>query len=120
MIGEKIRELRDKNGLTQSYLARRLHVSRSTVNAWEMGISIPSTQYIVELASYFNVSADYILGIGNNEMINISFLSETEKEIVYRLLKYFKQSHHLTDVIRENPSLLKNDDLAKILNSGEI
>ena len=55
MIGEKIRELRDKNGLTQSYLARRLHVSRSTVNAWEMGISIPSTQYVVELASYFNV-----------------------------------------------------------------
>ena len=53
-------------------------------------------------------------------MINISFLSETEKEIVYRLLKYFKQIHHLTDVIRENPSLLKNDDLAKILNSGEI
>ena len=120
MIGDKIKELREKNGLTQSYLARRLQISRSAVNAWEMGISVPSTQYIVELASYFNVSTDYILEINNDEMVNITFLSETEKEIMYRLLKYFKHCHALTDIIKEDSSFRQNEDLTELLFSGEL
>ena len=120
MIGDKIRELRDKNGLTQSSLAKRLQISRSAVNAWEMGISVPSTQYIVELADYFNVSTDYILEIGNDETVNISFLTESEKEIVYRLLKYFKKCHHLPETIKADTGFQANEDLAEILNSGEI
>ena len=60
---ERIKELREKNNMTQSDLARRLGITRSSVNAWEMGISIPSTQYVVELAELFKVSTDYILGL---------------------------------------------------------
>ena len=33
---EKIKELRQKNNMTQSDLARKLYVTRSSVNAWEM------------------------------------------------------------------------------------
>ena len=50
MIADTIKNLRQQSGLTQSDLAKRLNITRSSVNAWEMGISIPSTQYIVELA----------------------------------------------------------------------
>ena len=61
MIGENIKNLREENNYSQTALAKRLGISRSAVNAWEMGISIPSTQYVVELAKIFKVSADYIL-----------------------------------------------------------
>ena len=63
MIAEKIKSLRQQDSLTQAELAKRLGITRSSVNAWEMGISAPSTQYLVELANIFKVSVDYLLGI---------------------------------------------------------
>ena len=63
MIAEKVKCLREKSSLTQSALAKKLNVTRSSVNAWEMGISVPSTTLLVELAKLFHVSTDYLLGI---------------------------------------------------------
>lgn len=60
MIADRIKKLRQQFGLTQFDLAKKLNITRSSVNALEMGISIPSTQYIVELAELFKVSTDYI------------------------------------------------------------
>ena len=48
MISDKIKILREQKGLTQAALAKKLGITRSSVNAWEMGISVPSTQYVVE------------------------------------------------------------------------
>jgi transcriptional regulator with XRE-family HTH domain len=47
-VGERITELRNKYNLTQHALAKELGVSRSSVNAWEMGISHPSIEKIIE------------------------------------------------------------------------
>ena len=55
MICDTIRELRERAGLSQSALAKRVGVTRSAVNAWEMGLSIPTTQYVAELAQLFDV-----------------------------------------------------------------
>ena len=38
MISERIRQLREQAGFSQSMLAKKLDVTRSSVNAWEMGI----------------------------------------------------------------------------------
>jgi transcriptional regulator with XRE-family HTH domain len=86
---DRIRELREAKLLTQSDLARKLSVTRSSVNAWEMGISTPSIENIIELAKTFHVSTDYILGLDNQTMINISNLNVDEKEIIHRLMLYF-------------------------------
>ena len=61
MVGEQIRNAREKNGLTQSALAKKLGISRSAVNAWELGVSVPSAQYLVELSKLFKVSTDLFL-----------------------------------------------------------
>ena len=53
MIYERIKKLREKQGYTQTELAKMLGVTRSCVNAWEMGISVPSTQSLVQLAQNF-------------------------------------------------------------------
>ena len=91
MICERIKELRTRVNLTQAELAKTLNITRSSVNAWEMGISVPSTQYIVELADLFKVSTDYLLNVSNHDMINITKLSEEEKKIIHSLLQYFNQ-----------------------------
>ena len=92
MIAEKIKMLRNANNMTQSELARKLNITRSSVNAWEMGISIPSTTFIVELAQLFRVSTDYLLGLPTHNSIDISTLNETEVAIIYSLIRYFNQS----------------------------
>lgn len=89
MIAERIREVREANAMTQSELARKLGISRSAVNAWEMGISVPSAQYLIELSKLFRVSADYLLELGSDERIDISFLDENEKKIIYNIIGYF-------------------------------
>ncbi len=93
MIAEKIKMLRNANNMTQSELARKLNITRSSVNAWEMGISIPSTTFIVELAQLFRVSTDYLLDLPTHNSIDISALNETEISIIYNLIRYFQQNH---------------------------
>ena len=90
MIGDKIKKLRKSQSFTQSEIARKLGITRSSVNAWEMGISVPSTQYIIELAMLFNVSSDYLLNIPQNASINVSGLSEKEVAAVREIVDCLK------------------------------
>lgn len=54
-----------------------------------MGISVPSTTYLIELALLFHVSTDFLLGLEQNNTIDISTLSEREAVLVYELVDYF-------------------------------
>lgn len=94
---EKIKELREKNNLTQSELARRLNITRSSVNAWEMGISIPSTEKIVELSLLLHTTSDYLLGLDNQESIPVYQYSAEEKELIYHLLRFLNKTSDLSD-----------------------
>ena len=93
MISDKIKELREQAGYSQSDLAKKLDVTRSSVNAWEMGLSTPTTQYIVALTKLFHVSADYILGTEADMSISLRGYSEEEVALVLNLLKYFDGQH---------------------------
>ncbi len=93
MLCERIRELREKAGYSQTQLAKKLDVTRSSVNAWEMGLSAPTTQYIIALTKLFHVSADYILGTQSDVSLSLNGYSEEEIALVYNLLKYFDSRH---------------------------
>lgn len=90
MVADRIKFLREKNTLTQNALAKKLNVTRSSVNAWEMGISVPSTALIVDIARLFHVSTDYLLGIKETASLDISSLNDEETMIIYELVKYLK------------------------------
>ena len=89
MICDTIKALREQSGLSQSSLAKKLGVTRSAVNAWEMGLSVPTAQYIVELSRLFQVSSDFLLGLNNEEAIYVGSLKEQEKKLLYALINYF-------------------------------
>lgn len=90
-LDKRIKSLRETNKWTQTQLAKKLNITRASVNAWEMGISNPSTEYIVELAKIFDVSADYLLGLNNNATININGLSVSDVSIIYNLTNRLKK-----------------------------
>lgn len=89
MICDTIKSLREESGITQAYLAKKIGVTRSAVNAWEMGLSIPTAQYIVELSQLFHVSSDYILGLDNQESLYIDVLNDKQKKIIRDIYSCF-------------------------------
>ncbi len=86
-IADRIRYLRDKNGMTQSYLAKRLGISRSAVNSWEMSLSSPSLANIIEMTQIFHVSADYLLSVSDRITVDITDLGNDERELVLKLIE---------------------------------
>ena len=90
-LAEKIKALRESAGLTQAEVARMLGISRSGVNAWEMGLSVPSTQYIVELAKKFDVSTDYLLCIESTSTISVKGLSEKQVAVLLETIECFRE-----------------------------
>lgn len=92
MIGDTIQTLRKQAGYSQSELARKLSVTRSSVNAWESGLSAPTAAFIVDLAKLFHVSTDRILGLEESNKLSLSGLTEQEIHILYSLLDYFDKS----------------------------
>lgn len=90
-LAGKIKLLREAAEMTQAELARLLGLSRSSVNAWEMGLSVPSTQYVVELAKRFNVSTDYLLGIEDTATISIDGLTQKQVSALLDIINCFRQ-----------------------------
>lgn len=97
MIADRIKQVREKNKMTQAELAKRIGITRSGVNAWEMGISIPSTQYIVELAQIFNVSTDFLLGVEKTLTIDASGLHESDIIVVQELIEHLRRKNRDAD-----------------------
>lgn len=68
-IGDKIRGLRKKAGLSQEELGYELGVSRQAISKWEMGKSIPGTENLIALSEFFDVDISYFLhAVDMNEM----------------------------------------------------
>lgn len=61
MIGDIIKALRKENNLSQKALAEQIGVSQKAIDYWERGINEPKASYIIKLADFFHVSADYLL-----------------------------------------------------------
>ena len=58
----RIKSLRQKKGFSQQELAKLLFVNQTAVSQWERGVTNPSTDTAIALASLFDVSVDYLLG----------------------------------------------------------
>ena len=66
-IGRTIKELRQKRGITQVEFSEALRVSVQTVSRWENGVNAPDLSMLPQLAVYFKVTTDYLLGLERND-----------------------------------------------------
>lgn len=58
----RVKELRKKQGLTQSGLAESLGLAKVTITMWERGVNKPTTDRLFSIADYFNVTPAYLIG----------------------------------------------------------
>ena len=62
VFGERLRVLRQRGGLTQHDLAEILHLSRATIAGYETRGRVPDVIILWQIADYFHVSVDYLIG----------------------------------------------------------
>lgn len=66
LIGERLKQMREKNGLTQTELATAMGVAQQAINRWERGKLDASLPALKDMARILGVSADYLLGLVDN------------------------------------------------------
>lgn len=62
-IGQRIKELRLEKEITQASLAKHIGVTQKAIDFWEKNINEPKASYIINIAKFFNVTTDFLLGI---------------------------------------------------------
>lgn len=86
-FGDRIKQLRVENNLTQDVLSEKINISQSAISVWESSLRVPSALIVIEFSIFFNVSSDYLLGITddkkwcNYKKEDIASLSERIKEL---------------------------------------
>lgn len=106
MFGNNLKNLRNEAQINQKTLASRFRVTQATISSWENGRTAPSFEQLIQIADYFDVSVDYLIGrtnIDNNYVYNpqkdiadiLEILQQTdnrEREVIYRLLKEYTKA----------------------------
>ncbi len=65
IFAERLRELRLERNLSMKQLAKALNTTDASISNWENEINEPKISYLKEIATFFNVSPDYLLGLEN-------------------------------------------------------
>lgn len=63
VFAERLKNLRNEQGLTLLQLSKEIYVSTNTISRWEREERLPNIENIIALAKFFKVSADYLCGL---------------------------------------------------------
>ena len=129
-LGQKLKEIRKRFGLSQESLAEIMNVSRQAITKWESDGGIPDITNLQELSKVFGVSIDYFVN-QNLELPILTMRKEIYKEDYSSKLKsydevigqYFSESwkvYSLTKSEKENKLEVALDILTGGLTYGTI
>ncbi len=83
----RLKELREEKRLTQVDVANAIKTSQRNIGRWEKGEVLPSSEFVIKLADFFEVTADYLLG-RSDDLGNVTVsptpatLTTEEREII--------------------------------------
>ena len=95
-----LRELRQEKNLTQAQLAKELQYTQSNISEWEKGTVEPKESALIAIATYFNVSIDFLTGLEDDYGAKVAPMHSTsadytaeERQLIedFRKLNYYKQ-----------------------------
>lgn len=90
-FGDRLRQLRQEKDMYQKDLAKVIGVSESAISAYEKGIREPQYSKLKELADYFSVSVDYLIGASDVKDGYSQFLFPILKDVnIDELKKIYK------------------------------
>ncbi len=88
-FGERLRQLRRARGMTQQELAQKLNMTKASVSAYETSGKYPSVEVLRKLAELFRVSADYLLGLADDNRMDFTPLTDEQFGLIHALIQEF-------------------------------
>ena len=92
-FGIKLKRLRLEKELTQQELSSFLGLTRATISSYERCALYPSVETLVDICRFFNVSADYMLGLADTNTFDTSYLTDQQELIIRALLDEFREKN---------------------------
>ena len=105
-LGSKIKEIRQKRGITQKELALRINKSVSTISSYETNAQLPPLDVISDIASTLNVSLDYLVGIDKINTFSAKHLSTEQTELLELMLHEFHSDITYSGTLTQEQILL--------------
>lgn len=81
LIGQRIKNLRKNNKLTQEELGKKLNVTKVSICCYEKGTRTPALDTLMDLSNLFNVSLDYF--VGNDAFV----IAEDQEDFCIKMAK---------------------------------
>lgn len=101
MFRLRLKELRERDSLSQAALAKQLGVSQSTVGMWESGKNNPEYETLIKISKFFNVSVDFLTGDNKNKGVKIPVLGYVQAglpiEAIENIVDYEEISQQLSE-----------------------
>lgn len=92
LIGKRVKKLRTKYKFTQTELAKKVGVTKSTIAAYENDSRQPSYEVLIKMSEVFKVSIDSLLLNRSESIIDVSGLSPEQIDLLENIIFYFRKS----------------------------
>lgn len=92
-FGLRLKELREAKKLSQTEVAKRLNVGRSTISGYESNTITPSLEQFTRLAILYHTSLDYMMGLDNRTCFYLDGLSKEQQQTILDIVNRLKQSY---------------------------
>ena len=96
LFGLRLKTLRQEKGLTQQQLAERLNVVKASVSGYEQNAIHPSAEMLIQICKFFDVSADYLLGLSDTREFKMSPLTDEQITIILGTINQFERLNDLS------------------------
>ena len=89
-FSERLKELREEKGISQTELGDELGVSRSSISFYEKSVRVPDIEFLEKAATFFSVPVDYLLGRSNAKSTDNPELKAVCDSTYTDMLNYIK------------------------------
>ena len=98
-LGDKLKKLRKKHRFTQKEIAEKVNVHPKSMSGYENDNLTPKTETLIQLAVIYNVSLDYLVGIGKESYLYLHEFTDSQRDFILKTIdgiKNFNYEHKKT------------------------
>lgn len=111
-FGKRLKQLMDEKEVTQKEVSENLNIAISTFNGYANDYREPDFSTLISLAKYFDVSADFLLGITKEKFLNIEIDNPDQLEV---LVHYYNNMNSATRALLIEEAKLLSKYSAQLL-----
>lgn len=128
IMGRRIKKLREERELSQLDLSKILNVSTSSLSQYESGNRVPSDDVKRNIADYFQVTMDYLVGRTDQPFASVTLTEKNEKDIAKKMRDLREEIENSDGLMFDGEilsdetkdlllTLLEKDEIAATLNN---